>query len=152
MLFSAIMTLSSLWALYYLHYGTVPETHQQGLLTAEATASVVTLTPLPISGPRLTYSPFPTPLPISGPRLTYSPFPTHLPVPYVNEALEKEKQAFQLLSKNLKNHMCYYNVDTFNTIIHSLPFFLTLIYIYALCLNSCNRTDEINVRRQKQRR
>jgi len=140
MLFSAIMTLSSLWALYYLHYGTVPETRIQGLLTAaaKATASVVTPTHLPIAGPRLTYSAFPTHL------------PTAVPSPYVNEALEKEKQAFQLLSTNLKNHMCYYyNVDTFNTMIHSLPFFLTLIYIYALCLHSCYRTDEIKSKKQK---
>ena len=142
MLFSAIMTLSSLWALYYLHYGTVPETHQQGLLSAAAaaTASAVTLTPLPISGPRLTYSVLPTHLPAAA---------SH----YVNEALEKEKLAFRLLSTNLKNHMCYYyNVDTFNTMIHSLPFFLTLIYIYALCLNSCNRNEEIKSKKQRQRR
>lgn len=142
MLFSAIMTLSSLWALYYLHYGTVPETRIQGLLTAaaEATASVVTPTPLPISGPRLTYSAFPTHLPTA----------VAVPSPYVNEALEKEKQAFRLLSTKLKHHMCYYyNVETFNTMIHSLPFFLTLIYIYALCLNSCNRTDEAKSKKQR---
>lgn len=139
------MTLSSLWALYYLHYGIVTEIRVQGLLSTAATTASV--------------SPTPTPLRISGPRLTYSVYPTHVPTaavtPYTNEALEKEKEAFRRLATHLKNQMCYYyDVGTFNTIISSLPFVLTLIYIYALCLNSFNRDEETNVsqKRVKKRR